>query len=509
MSQSDPGQWQRTSPLAILFFIGGVLKAVVKNATQIIAPMAAFFVAFGGDTQTKIAIVAIGFTLITLTVSVLRYLFFRFRIAEDAVLIREGVVNRKQLDIKFSRIQGINTEQSFIYRFFDLVTVSFDTAGSAGSEGSLPAVGTRFSDALRETIGKVGKTGEPTDDPETAPAAIHAASPATDPLLRLDWGDMVRIGLADRRAFLLLAIAAPFFEQLSDEMSQAIANAIEDVAADIAAQGTTIAATIFGGGLLLIIVVLLLGSIVAAFLRYHNFALYFEGGRLRSVGGLLTRHEAAMEPGKIQLARISQSIVMRWFRRLRIVLRQASSRTQGVGKSFTVPAAPPGFQQAFLADVLAPEAADLDLDLESPTIRRVSRKFLRPRILYLGIVPAIAMATLGWFEAGAQGLLLLLWIPFWTLIQWRVWRRLGWHMSGDAFVRRTGFLATRLDAFLLRKVQRVSLSQSPYQRRTQLATLRFYLASGSVRVPYLPLGDAALIRDYVLYKVESSTQSWH
>ncbi len=505
MSPSDPGQWQRTSPLAILFFLGSVLKAVAKNATQIIAPMAAFFVAFGGDTQTKILIVAVGFTLITLTISVLRYLFFRFRIAEDAVLIREGVVNRKQLDIKFSRIQGINTEQSFIYRFFDLVTVSFDTAGSAGSEGSLPAVGTRFSDALRETIGKVGKTGEQSEDPETTPVAV----PASEPLLQLSWGDMVRIGLADRRAFLLLAIAAPFFEQLSDEMSEAIANAIEDVAADLAAQGTTIAATILGGGLLLIIVVLLLGSIVAAFLRYHNFTLYFEGGRLRSVGGLLTRHEAAMEPGKIQLARISQSIVMGWFRRIRIVLRQASSRTQGIGKSFTVPAAPPGFQQDFLADVLAPEAAGLDLDLESPQIRRVSRKFLRPRILYLGVVPAIAMATLGWFEAGAEGLLLLLWLPLWTLIQWRVWRRLGWHMTGDAFVRRTGFLATRLDAFLLRKVQRVSLSQSPYQRRTELATLRFYLASGSVRVPYLPLGDAALIRDYVLYKVESSTQSWH
>ena len=502
MSPSDPGQWQRTSPLAILFFLGSVLKAVAKNATQIIAPMAAFFVAFGGDTQTKILIVAVGFTLITLTVSVLRYLFFRFRIAEDAVLIREGIVNRKQLDIKFRRIQGINTEQSFIYRFFDLVTVSFDTAGSAGSEGSLPAVSTRFSDALRETIGKVGKDN---DDPE----AIPPATPATDPLLRLDWRDMVRIGLADRRAFLLLAIAAPLFEQLSDEMSEAIANAIEDVAADLAAQGTTIAATLLGGGLLLILAVLLLGSIVAAFLRYHNFTLYFEGGRLRSVGGLLTRHEAAMEPGKIQLARISQSIVMRWFRRIRIVLRQASSRTQGIGKSFIVPAAPPGFQQGFLTDVLAPEATDLDLDPESSRIRRVSRKFLRPRILYLGVLPAIAMATLGWLQAGAQGLLLLLWLPFWTLIQWRVWQRLGWQMTGDAFVRRTGFLATRLDAFLLRKVQRVSLSQSPYQRRTELATLRFYLASGSVRVPYLPLVDAALIRDYVLYKVESSTQSWH
>ena len=133
MSPIDPGHWQRTSPLAILFFLGSVLKALGRNAAQVIAPLAAFFLAFGGDTPTKILIVAVGFALITLTVSVLRYLFFRFRIAEDAVLIREGVINRKQLDIKFSRIQGINTEQSLVYRLFDLVTVSFETAGSRGS----------------------------------------------------------------------------------------------------------------------------------------------------------------------------------------------------------------------------------------------------------------------------------------------------------------------------------------------------------------------------------------
>ena len=502
MSPIDPGHWQRTSPLAILFFLGSVLKALARNAAQVIAPMAAFFLAFGGDTPTKILIVAVGFTLITLTISVLRYLFFRFRIAEDAVLIRAGVVHRKQLDIKFSRIQGINTEQSFVYRFFDLVTVSFDTAGSSGSEGSLPAVSTRFSETLRETLGKVG--GQ-TDELETA----AAVSPAVEPLLRLDWRDMLRIGLADRRAFLLLVIAVPLFEKLSGDIIEAIASAIENVAADIVAQGPATAAAILGAGLLLTVIALLFGSIVAALLRYHNFRLYFEGGRLRSVGGLLTRHEAVMEPGKIQLARISQSIAMRWFRRLRIVLRQASSQTQGAGKRFAIPAAMPGFQQGFLAAVLAPEAAELDFDLESPAIRRVSRRFLRPRILYLGIAPAIAMAALGWFEAGAPGLLLLLWLPAWTVIQWRVWQRFGWHMSGDAFVRRTGFLATRLDVFLLRKVQRVSLSQSPYQHRTAVATLRFYLASGSVRVPYLPLEDATLIRDYVLYKVESSTRPWH
>ncbi|MEO1246211.1 MAG: PH domain-containing protein [Pseudomonadota bacterium] len=502
MSPADGHDWRRTSPLAILFFLGSILKALVKNATQVIAPTAAFFFAFGGDTQTKIIIAVSAFVLITGTVSVLRYLFFRYAVADDAILIREGIVNKKQLDIKYNRIQGINTEQSFIYRFFDLVTVSFDTAGSAGSEGQLPAVKTDFSRVLRERIGHA-KPSDSAADETGAPAAEAA------PILKLDWGDMIRIGLADRRAFLFLAIAAPLFDQLSEELGEVITRAVEDVATDVAALGPAIAATLIGTGIVIVVAILVLASIVAAFLRYHNFALYLESRRLRSVGGLLTRHEANMETGKVQLVRVKQSLVMRWAERVRLVLQQASSKTQKGGKSFIVPAAAPGFEAGFVADVFDPEAQEIELRFDSAALRRVSAHYLRPRILYFGVLPALLMSTLAWFEAGWDALPLLLWIPLWSVVSWQRWRRLAYHVTGDALLRRSGFLARQLDVFLLRKAQRVTITQSPYQRRKGLSSVRFFLASGSIRVPYIDFDEAQKIRDYVLYKVESSTRSWH
>ena len=506
MSQADEPHWQRTSPLAILFFFGGIIKAIVKNAAQVIAPTAAFFVAFGGDTQTKIVIAVSAFALITVTTSVLRYLFFQYAVADDAILIRQGVVNKKQLDIKYGRIQGINTEQSFIYRFFDLVTVSFDTAGSAGSEGELPAVKSDLGQALRERIGHATPNGvdEPSDD-----GSENGAPPGAEPILRLDWGDMIAIGLADRRAFLFLAILAPLFEQMSERMGNVIANAVEDAAADLAALGPAIAATLFIGIVIVIIVILVIASIVAAFLRYHKFTLYLENDRLRSVGGLLTRHEANMETGKVQVVRIRQTLVMRWFDRLRIVLHQASSKTQKADKHFVVPAAAPGFEAHFVEDVFAPEARDLDPTFDNSRLRRVSAHYLRPRILYFGLLPALAFTALFWFEGNPEALLFLLWIPLWSLLSWQRWRRLAYDVGSDALLRRSGLIARQLDVFLLRKAQRVTITQSPYQRRKQLASVRFFLASGSIRLPYIPLGDAQRIRDYVLYKVESSRQSWH
>ena len=506
MSPADEPRWQRTSPLAILFFFGGIIKVLIKNAAQVLAPTAAFFVAFGGDTQTKVVIAVSAFALITVTTSVLRYVFFQYAIADDAILIREGVVNKKQLDIKYDRIQGINTEQSFIYRFFDLVTISFDTAGSAGSEGRLPAVKSDLGQVLRERIGHVTPNG--VDEPSEE-GAEYQAPPSAEPILRLDWGDMIAIGLADRRAFLLLAILAPLSEQLSERMGAVIANAVEDAAQDLAALGPAIAAMLLVTLAIVIIVILVIASVVAAFLRYHKFRLYLESGRLRSVGGLLTRHEANMETGKAQLVRIRQTLVMRWFDRLRIVLHQASSKTQRADKNFVVPAAAPGFKAQFVEDVFAPEAGDLDIAFDNPALRRVSAHYLRPRILYFGTLPAFAATALVWFEGGLEALLFLLWIPLWSLICWQRWRRLAYHVSRDGLLRRSGLIAKQLDVFLLRKVQRVTISQSPYQRRKQLASVRFFLASGSIRLPYIPLGDAERIRDYVLYKVESSSRSWH
>jgi putative membrane protein len=501
LSRTDALGWQRTSPLAVLFFIGKILGGLAKNATQVIAPLAAFFVAFPGSAQTKIALAAAAFLIYTTTSSLLRYWFFRFQIGEDAILVREGVVNKKQLDIKFKRIQGINTEQSFVYRWFGLVTISFDTAGSAGSEAELPAVEAELATALRERIGKVSKDVPDAEDDERAAEAT--------PLLKLNWRDMVRIGLADRRAFVFLAVIAPFFEQISEEFGQAIANQIEDVAEDVAAMGPAIAATVLGTVVLIVVAMLVIGSIIAAFLRYHNFALYLDGSRLRSVGGLLTRHEATMETGKVQVARISQGLVLRWSQRIRIVLKQASSKTQRASKSFLVPAAPTGFQQPFLGDVFAPEATGLDLDFDSDSLERVDVRFVRPRILFGALLPVLLLAPLAWIGAGPLVIAILLWVPLWCLIQWQMWRRLAWYVNADALIRRKGVIGKQLDVFLLRKVQRITLTQSRYQRRKALAMLTFYLASGRIKLPYMPLTRAETVRDYVLYKVESSTKPWH
>ena len=499
---TDAQEWQRTSPFAALFFFGRLVKALAQNAWQAFAPLAAFFFAYQGELMGKLAFAAIAIPVGLVTASFLQYWFFRYRITDDAVLIRQGVFQKKQLDIKFRRIQGINTEQHLLYRPLGLVTVSFDTAGSSGREGSLPAIRAQLGEQLQRKIAAT--------ETEAAPDDVVSTPIPGEPFLQLDWRDMLRIGLSDRRALIVLAILGPLFEQLGDR-GQRILEAYALSAASAlgnlgVAGGIWVALTL----VLSVVIVLALVSIGVAFLRYHNFELFEQGGRLQTVAGLLTRHTSSMDASKIQLLQLDQGVLLRLFGRFHAVLRQASSSgQQRQSKSLTIPIVEPGLVPALSRLAFAPELAGLDLDPLSARFQPISAYYMRARIVFIGLLPAIVLITLNWTQYGAASLLLLLWLPIVALCVFLVWRRHGVQSSDDGMALRSGFIGFRLEVFAFRKVQRVTVSQSWWQRRKGLGGMRIYLASGSVRLRYIDYEQACRLRDHMLFTIESSQRSWH
>lgn len=498
MKTIEPGQWQRTSPLAVLFFFGKFLQTIMQNAWQSLAPFAAFVFAYEGELLTSIVLGGIAFFAISTTVSVLNYWFFRFQLNDDSILIRQGVIKKKQTDIKFDRIQGINTQQNIVFRYFGLVTIKFDTAGSSGNEGNLPAVSRKFADSVRARIGDKSTQGSR----ETARDA--------EPLLALGWRDMVHIGLSDRRALIVFAAISPLIERVDDKAYSAAVNYIENAAGDVFQASVTVAIIVFVAAVIGLIVLLGAISIAAALLRYHNFELYLDGNTLRSRGGLLTQHEVSMHLGKIQTLRLQQGVVMRLLNRYRLSARQArSSHKQSKSKNFIIPIVTSEVADHLRELFLEPEGDELVQIPASDRFNRISPYFMRSRILFVGLLPTVIGVPVLWQVFGAISLLAIAWLPATAILAYQSWRHAGYHCSDEGFVRRSGVLGYRSVALLYRKVQRVSVTQSRYQRRKNLATLRVYMASGSVKIPYIGQGAAMALRDYILYKVESSQRAWH
>ena len=505
MSSTDTDEWRHTSPLAAIFYLGKIYQAIAKNAVQSLAPLVAFLVAYQGDLTAKLILGGGGFVAVTIISSIVRYWFFRYKIDDGSILIREGVITKTQLDIRFDRIQAINTQQNVIFRAFDLVTIKFDTAGSAKQEGHLPAIKTAFADSLKERIRRVSRGKEVLSDVENE----EAAAPETRTILRLNARDMIRIGLSNNRALIFLVFLGPVIESLSQDVEEnidetAIASAIE--------AGQFSLASGIGFGLMIVfgfLVFMAVASIIGAYLRYHNFVLVSGDNVLRSTGGLLTRHEHSVRYAKIQAVFATQNPILRLFGRLRLQAKQASSGRPGSGKHFVIPLCEPDQLPTIADEIFGDEFQSIDLNPGTGDYQRISPRFVRSRVILTGILPALAFTGLVSLAVGLFSLVFLLWIPLNALIVRTIYRKYGYRITEDGMLLRRGFVGYRIVAFVHRKVQRISLTQTIPQKRKGLATLRIYLASGSIKLPYVDFAMAKQFRDYVLYKVESSQLAWH
>jgi len=503
LSKADGKKWRHTSPLAALFYLGRIFEAIAKNAVQSLAPLVAFLVASEGNLATRIFIGLLAFFTITIIASVVRYWFFRYRITADSVLIREGVFKKTQLDIKFDRIQAINTQQNVVYRYFDLVTVKFDTAGSAKQEGNLPAIKSELAASLKDRIRRerpIATTGEDGEEIE---------EPAVRPILALSRKDMVRIGLSSNRALIFLVLLGPLMEQLD----QTVEDLVETGAFNLITEGAKV--TLVAGALLTVlafvglILFLMIASILGAFLRYYNFNLVAEDDVLRSTGGLFTRHEHSINLAKVQTLEARQNPMLRVFKRFRVRAKQASSGKAGRSKHFIIPLCTREQLPVLDKEIFGDEFPDIDMRPESDVFQRISIRYVRSRLLLAGVLPALIYIGPLMVLMGPVALLFLLSIPVTAVIVWMMYRKRGFFISEKGMVLRRGFIGIRTNAFLHRKVQRISVTQTLLQKRKGLATIRFYVASGTLKLPYVDHELAKQLRDYVLYRVESSQQAWH
>ena len=497
----------------MLFFFGAGLKGMVANGGQLAASIGTLVVLVQQELPVLLA-GGIGLLALFGAIATLRYWFFRFALEADRVRIRQGVLKKVELNVQFDRIQGVQVEQSLVFRLLGLVTVGFDTAGSGQQEGQLPAVTPDFAATLRERVEQQRKARAPSAATEDAPR-VHAGEDAGECVVALAAGDMVRIGLTDRSVLAGL-VAVPLLAQAFDDAFKEWFEALfQHAATAFASLGPLASGLLVVALLALCLLAVCALSIASAFLRYHDFKLFASGRRFRSTRGLFTRKETAVEQAKIQQLRLYQSVLMRKFERFRLRALPVSGRVASAeapaaaDTTLHVPLLGPTAVGRVAARVFGAQGGGLSLLPEIDAFVGISPAYIQARIKVFGLVPALVALGALYPFFGALGLWCLAWPPLVGLVAWQLWRRRGYMHTDHGLAYRAGFFGFTVDAFLLHKVQAVLLFQSPLQRRRSLATLDIVLASGVVSVPYIDHATACGLRDYMLYKTQVGRESWY
>ncbi|MDE2942684.1 MAG: PH domain-containing protein [Gemmatimonadota bacterium] len=503
----------------------------------------------GGASANFLGVVEMRFVLlvglIPLVVgSVVRYLTFRYRYEEAELVIRSGLLFRRERHVPYARIQNLDAVQGVFHRVLGVVEVKLQTGGGQEPEATLTVLPLPALEALRERVreGKREAAGEATagvrvtaaEETATPDAAVtgNLAEPAADPapadsaegrtLLHLPARELLLHGLLQNRGMVLIAAAfglaweTGLFERASDWVAGEqswIGPAVEGAAADVVAAGILVTVLAIAALVAAFVIFARLLSIVWTLVRLHDYRVVRSEEGLRATFGMLTQVAATIPLRRVQTVTIHEGPLQRWAGRVAVGVQTAGGSQAGQPgnadphRHRLAPILRRDRLREFLREVIPElDAPEVGWEPVSPlAFRRVVRG-----TCFLATLAAVPLYfTLGvWGVAFHAGF--LAWAVFYAR---RYVDHLGWALKDDMVWFRSGWLWRRTTIARYTRIQVVALRASPIDRWRGMASLRVDTAgagaaSHKVDIPYLPVDTARELRTLLAAEAARTAFRW-
>lgn len=490
--------WQRLSPWALVFlFLNGLQQFIRQNLAAFAGAGAGFaFVDRLGMRELLLGAAAI--LLVALAISIVYHRRFRFRLEPDALRVRRGIFEHRELRVRFERVQNVSTSQPFYLRPFGLVRFALETPGAAQKEVELPGISRALAEHMRSRIAAYLPDQV---SAESEPAEIAAASEGAVELLRIGPGALFVHGLASNQVWVALGAAAGVLGTMERRITGWLAESEGLIAYFKQLEGTAGLAVAIAIPVALLAVLLVVSGLMSL-VRFYGFRLSCDADRFRARYGLLDAREKTLKSAKLQGLVLVQTAIGRLLGRWYLVGRQtgAASQEAHAGRDrFLVPGLDAG--------TALPAARGLEFGIgDWPEWRPIAVQFRRvfwqrSTAVLMGAAAVLHFAAAA--PAWLVGLVVLANLVLLGLI-WIRWRWWAWCPAGELLLIRRGLVGQRIAAFEQTRVQHVQVSQNIIQRRCGLATLTLRLPHGDESIPYIGLETATELANRILYRVETA-----
>lgn len=401
-----------------------------------------------------------------------------FRVTDEAVEVRTGILFRSHRSARLDRIQGINVARPLFARLFGAAKLDVSVAGQSGNV-ALSYLGSALADGLRADIlrlasgARAAKAAARSGGADASAAAEASTqpdelAPAEAEAVRARMGEPVnqRVG-----------------EFLAPELDPALAPPESVVHIPL---GRVIGSTVLGGAMIWAIVVVgvlaigvsvqqwwvffsfvpaLIGLVSYVWSRITRSLRYSIAGTpdgVRIGHGLLSTANQTLPPGRVHAIEVTQWLLWRpfgwWSVRINVAGQSISASNESVQRTIVLPVGTADDVRRVLDLLLPGAAAQLGESLIAGLVGRGADG---------GFEPAPRRAS--WLHPFSR-------------------RRIGWlERDGIAAIRR-GVLLRGLVLVPLARLQSVALQRGPIRRMLRLATLRLHTVTGPVTAT-LPAAD--------------------
>ena len=444
-------KFQRVHPLSLIIYLSGSILSLVL-----------LFFTFESF-QNPVLLLA--YFLLASWVILPRYVFFRYSVNSQEIIIHKGVFNRIRRNIPSDRIQNVAIERNIISRILGLAAVKIETAGSTKAEGVLAYV--RLQEAHR--IHALLRSSEPLEENTTSATLI--------PDFAMSFKQVLLSGMYTF-TLLYFAVAASIFGQFeqfgfidTEEFLMSITDGqLNNIVEQSLRSPILLIIPIVFGGLLLGWVT----GIVVHVIRYYGFRLELRPKKIHRRLGLFTLRETTIPYTRVQTLVIRSNPLMRLHNWFRLELQTLAFESDDEGRQMTVPFA----QKSTLLSIaqrIHPFTLPETFHPVSPvSIRRMGLRYS------LALIVLVIALNFVW-EPALWGVVLL---PLLWGLAWLQYRCHEWAFEDANLYVRRGVFWQRLWVVPAKRFQALQTSATLFQRRLGVCQLTVDTAgAGILRYP--------------------------
>ena len=436
------------------------------------------------------------------------YQRYRYTFTDDTFDIRSGVLNRREREIPYGRIQNVDISRNVVQRLLGLSAIDIETAGGGSTEAAIRYVtaeaATTIQNEIRNRKRGRDQRGE-SDTASTATERTERTEPDEELLFEISPSELALAGVLSfdpRVPGLLFAVfTIPFISlDLPDP------NVIATTGLD-----PTVVVVVMGAVLLVGLVVLswVVGA-VSAVVNYRGFKLTRSETELRYERGLLQRYSGTIPFGKIQTVTITDNPLKRRAGYATLSVETAGyapGQANDRGSEAAVPIAGRERIERLAAEIDGCEAGSFDRPPKRIRRRYFARYLLAlgglTGLLYAGAVSVTALADLPWY-------LPLVGVVLAPVAAHYKWLHRGSRLGADHFVTRNGVWSRETKRIPYHRLQTVIDNRTLFQRRWRVATViadtagSLSLLGNDAAAVDIATDDATTLRDELRGRLQAS-----
>jgi putative membrane protein len=258
-------------------------------------------------------------------------------------------------------------------------------------------------------------------------------------------------------------------------------------------------------------------SILWALMKFYGFKLDKNEDRLHAQMGLLSKVSATIPLKRIQLYRISENPIHKFFKARTITIETAggvNTDKSGIVMRWLAPLIDKSKVKDFMTEIepkIKLGAVDWQLIPQRAWKRVLKRTLITLAIFTLILVgvanlPKISINKYAW-------LIIVLMIPLAFVYAKKYVKKTAYFINDDIISFKSGVWFGKQSFVKISKIQTVEVLESPFDRRNKMATLEIDTAGSNpilhhVKIPYLEIEDAYKMRRFIQNKLKTTAFNW-